>query len=72
MKDNIVLTLYQIICWDLWAIQSQLCGAESAIIISHSTRPVSFFVCFSFQIATFFFYSAHLIFLKFELASVIK
>ena len=27
MKDNIVLTLYQIIYWDLWAIQSQLFGA---------------------------------------------
>ena len=27
MKDNIVLTLYQIIYWDLWAIQSQLFAA---------------------------------------------
>ena len=27
---------------------------ESAIAISHSTRLVSFFVCLSFQIATFF------------------
>ena len=27
MKDNIVLTWYQIIYWDLWAIQSQLFAA---------------------------------------------
>ena len=46
---------------------------ESAIIMSHSTRPVSFFVCFSFQIDLFFSFSSPYFFKNFELlASVIR
>ena len=47
---------------------------ESAIAISHSTRLVSFFVCLSFQIATFFTHCFSFFFFNyyFELALVMR
>ena len=48
---------------------------ESAIAISHSTRLVSFFVCLSFQIATFFTHCFSFFFFfnyYFELALVMR